>query len=142
MTSEASASRRPRVICHMIASIDGRIVTGRWPDLGEGWGEYERTGSTYGADAWMCGRITMEAMAGGLRESEEVARESASRPRDGLIDEVSLLVAPVADGAVGTATLFDVGGDDVVPRRLALESVERRASDVLWLRYRVEGRTT
>jgi hypothetical protein len=28
------------------------------------------------------------------------------------------------------------------PQRLALESVERRTSDVLWLRYRVEERTT
>ena len=58
--------------------------------------------------------------------------------RAGLIDEVSLLVAPVADGRIGTPALFDVDGDDVTPQRLALESVERRADDVLWLRYRVE----
>ena len=62
--------------------------------------------------------------------------------RAGLIDEVSLLVAPVADGRVGTPALFDVGDDDVTPRRLALESVERRAGDVLWLRYRLEGRSS
>jgi 2,5-diamino-6-(ribosylamino)-4(3H)-pyrimidinone 5'-phosphate reductase len=55
--------------------------------------------------------------------------------RAGLIDEVSVLVAPVADGRIGTAALFD--GDDAAPRSLALESVERRAGDVLWLRYRV-----
>jgi 2,5-diamino-6-(ribosylamino)-4(3H)-pyrimidinone 5'-phosphate reductase len=60
--------------------------------------------------------------------------------RAGLIDEVSLLVAPVADGRVGTPALFDVDGDDVTPHRLALETVERRADDVLWLRYRVESR--
>ena len=60
--------------------------------------------------------------------------------RAGLIDEVSLLVAPVADGRIGTPTLFDVAGEDAVPWRLALESVERRAGDVLWLRYRVEPR--
>jgi 2,5-diamino-6-(ribosylamino)-4(3H)-pyrimidinone 5'-phosphate reductase len=59
--------------------------------------------------------------------------------RAGLIDEVSVLVAPVADGRVGTPALFDL--DDAVPARLALEHVERRAEDVLWLRYRVEGRT-
>jgi 2,5-diamino-6-(ribosylamino)-4(3H)-pyrimidinone 5'-phosphate reductase len=60
--------------------------------------------------------------------------------RAGLIDEVSLLVAPVADGRVGTPALFDVDDDgtDFAPRRLALEAVERRADDVLWLRYRVE----
>jgi riboflavin biosynthesis pyrimidine reductase len=59
--------------------------------------------------------------------------------RGGLIDEVSLLVAPVADGRMGTPALFDVDGDDVAPRRLALESAERRADDFLWLRYRVEA---
>jgi hypothetical protein len=31
-----------------------------------------------------------------------------------------------------------VEGDDATPRGLALEAVERRADDVLWLRYRVE----
>jgi riboflavin biosynthesis pyrimidine reductase len=224
----------------MMASVDGRIVTGRWPDLGEGWGEYERTGATYGADAWMCGRITMEPLARRVRPEAEVAREHAgSAPREdfrapgaydsfafaidpsgrlaweandiggdhvvailsgrvsdeylaflrergvsyllaggrdvdlslalekigarfgvrtlllegggringgmlraGLIDEVSLLVVPVADGRTGTPALFDVQGDDLAPHRLALESIERRADDVLWLRYRVEGRTT
>ena len=59
-----------------------------------------------------------------------------------LIDEVSVLVAPVADGRFGTAALFDVDGNDVVPRGLALVSVERRADDVVWLRYRVRSVST
>jgi 2,5-diamino-6-(ribosylamino)-4(3H)-pyrimidinone 5'-phosphate reductase len=46
----------------------------------------------------------------------------------------------VADGRVGTPALFDVDGDDVTPHRLTLDRVERRADDVLWLRYRVEPR--
>jgi 2,5-diamino-6-(ribosylamino)-4(3H)-pyrimidinone 5'-phosphate reductase len=58
--------------------------------------------------------------------------------RAGLIDEVSLLVAPVADGRIGMAALFDIDGPDVTPHRLALLAVEQRANDVLWLRYRVE----
>jgi riboflavin biosynthesis pyrimidine reductase len=65
-------------------------------------------------------------------------RVNGAMLRAGLIDEVSLLVAPVADGRVGTPTLFDVEADAVAPRRLALEAVERRDGDVLWLRYRVE----
>jgi len=60
--------------------------------------------------------------------------------RDGLVDELSLLLAPVADGRVGTASVFDVAGADVAPRRLTLEAVERRADDVGWLRYRVAPR--
>ena len=58
---------------------------------------------------------------------------------DSAVDEVSLLVAPVADGRMGTPALFDAGRDDAAPRRLALESVERRAGDIVWLRYRVNG---
>ena len=46
--------------------------------------------------------------------------------RAGPIDEVSLLVVPVADGRVGTPALFDVDGDGATPVRLALEAVERR----------------
>ena len=65
--------------------------------------------------------------------------------RDGLVDEVSVLVAPVADGSLGTPSLFDVpagpSGEHAGyrPRRLVLDSFERRAGDVLWLRYRVEA---
>jgi RibD C-terminal domain len=55
--------------------------------------------------------------------------------RAGLIDEVSLLVAPVVDGRIGLPTAFDILGDDVASRRVALEEAERRADDVLWLRY-------
>ena len=59
--------------------------------------------------------------------------------RAGLVDEVSLLVAPIVDGRVGLASLFDVHGAGFTPRRLALEHVERRADDMLWLRYRLES---
>ena len=65
-------------------------------------------------------------------------RVNGSFLRAGLVDEVSLLVAPVADGRVGTPTVFDVAGEGATPRRLVLDGVERRADDVLWLRYRVE----
>lgn len=227
---------RPRVICHMMASIDGRIVVDHWPDLGEGRGEYERTAATFEAEAWMCGRVTMEAFATGLRDPDtagasagDVARADFVAPgahgsyavavdasgrlawetneiggdhivavlgedvsdeylarlrktgisyvlapagdaggldlgvaleklasafgvrtlmleggggingsmlRAGLIDEVSLLVVPVADGTAGAATVFDSAerGAD----RLSLESVEKRSGGVVWLRYRVQ----
>ena len=56
---------KPYVICHMLASVDGRIVTSSWNLSDEGRTEYERTAATYHADAWMCGRITMAAFAKG-----------------------------------------------------------------------------
>ena len=61
--------------------------------------------------------------------------------RAGLVDEVSLLIAPVVDGRVGTPSLFDLEGvgNGTASHRLALEAVERRADEVIWLRYRVEN---
>ncbi|HEU4828553.1 MAG TPA: RibD family protein [Gemmatimonadales bacterium] len=239
--NDAATRQRPRVICHMMASVDGRIVTGGWPLSDEGSRQYEQIHASYEADAWMCGRVTMEQdFAAGSRSDAEVAREYDGPPREdfvapgahpslrsgqafaialdprgklvwesgemdgehvvtvlthrvsdeylgvlrqrgvsyllagdgevdlplaldrigarlgvrtlmleggggingsflraGLIDEVSLLVAPVADGRVGTPALFDVSGEDVAPRRLTLAEVERRADDILWLRYRI-----
>jgi 2,5-diamino-6-(ribosylamino)-4(3H)-pyrimidinone 5'-phosphate reductase len=56
--------------------------------------------------------------------------------RAGLLDEVSVLVAPVVDGRIGTAAVFDVDHERFSPWRLTLQAVDRRADDVLWLRYR------
>ena len=232
---------RPRVICHMAASVDGRIVVDGWPAsvAAAVRREYEQVHASYAADGWLCGRVTMESFAGGVRPEDDIARDDRERaggsaPREdfiapgdhdafafaidprgrlawetndidgdqvvailservsdaylgflrargvsyvlagpddvdlavalekiggrfgvrtlmlegggginggllraGLVDEVSLLVAPVADGRTGAPALFDIAGDESAPRRLALQHMERRADDVLWLRYRV-----
>jgi len=65
-------------------------------------------------------------------------RINGAMMRAGLIDEVSLLMAPVADGRVGTPALFD--DDEASPHKLALMSVDQRSDDMLLLRYRVETR--
>ena len=238
-TTRIPASRRPRVICHMLTSVDGRIVTAGWPLSAGARKQYELVHASYEPDGWMCGRVTMEPFAKGVRSEAEVARvHSSGAPREdfrapgdydsfafaidpsgrlawesneidgdhvvavlservsdeylaflrergvsyifagakdidlaraldtigahfgvrtlmlegggringemlraGLIDEVSVLVAPVADGRIATAALFDVNGDDVAPRALTLESVERRGDDVVWLRYGVAERS-
>lgn len=227
---------RPRVICHMATSIDGRIVADGWPDSPAVRREYEEIHAAYEADAWMCGRITMQPFAGAVRSDADVKREYVGPPREdhiapgthdsfavaidpsgrlawdksdidgdhviavlservsneylaflrdrgvsyliagkrdadlavaleklgarvgirtmmlegggringgmlaaGLIDELSVLISPVADGRIGTPALFDVDADQVTPRCLLLEAVERRGDNFLWLRYRVEG---
>jgi 2,5-diamino-6-(ribosylamino)-4(3H)-pyrimidinone 5'-phosphate reductase len=235
-TATITTSRRPRVICHMLASVDGRIVAGGWPLSVEERRQYEQVHATYGPGGWLCGRVTMEPFAGALRPETAIAREHAggrsredfTAPGDvdsfafaldpsgrlawatsdidgdhvvailtervsddylaflrergvsyilagakdvdlalaldkigarfgvrtlmlegggringamlaaGLIDEVSLLVAPVADGRMGMAALFDLEGDTAKPQRLVLEAVERRTENIVWLRYRVE----
>jgi riboflavin biosynthesis pyrimidine reductase len=52
----------------------------------------------------------------------------------GLVDELSVLIAPLVDGGSGIPTLFDARTR--AARTLALRSVERRPGGVLWLRYR------
>jgi 2,5-diamino-6-(ribosylamino)-4(3H)-pyrimidinone 5'-phosphate reductase len=54
-----------------------------------------------------------------------------------LIDELSILVAPVADGSTGTPSLFDVEDGRSPARSLKLISMEKRAGGIVWLRYRV-----
>ena len=241
-----ASSHRPRIICHMATSVDGRIVVDGWPDSTAAAvrREYERVHASYDADGWICGRVTMEPFAGGVRSEEEVARDASLRsgqgasdagredflaPGDfdsfafaidpsgrlvwetndiggdhvvallservsdeylaslrargvsyllagardvdlpramekvgtrfgvktlmlegggkinggmlaaGLVDEVSVLIAPAVDGRIGTPALFDFDREEVAARRLSLEQVERCADDILRLRYRIEA---
>lgn len=56
----------------------------------------------------------------------------------GLIDEVSLLLAPGIDGRRGMTALFDgICDANRLPTHLHLQSLERLSGDVLWLRYQV-----
>ena len=218
----------------MAASVDGRIVADKWPDAPAVRREYEQIHASFTADGWMCGRVTMEPFAGGVRSDAEVAREYAGPAREdfaapgahesfavaidprgrlawksndidgdhviavlnervpddylavlrergvsfvlagkndvdlalalekigarfgvrtlmlegggrvnggmlaaGLIDEVSILVVPVADGRVGTPAVFDIEHSGAAPRHLTLETVERRSGEMIWLRYRL-----
>jgi 2,5-diamino-6-(ribosylamino)-4(3H)-pyrimidinone 5'-phosphate reductase len=227
---------RPRVICHMAVSVDGRIAASGWPAADAVRAHYQKVHESYHADGWICGRVTMEPFAKRLRRDAEVNREHLGEPRAdfvapgdhdsyaiaidasgrlawesndidgdhvvavlservsneyltflrahgvsyvlagarevdlrlalekvstlfavktlmlegggringgflaaGAIDELSILIAPVADGRIGTPALFDVDGKDAPTYQLALEGVERLADDMLWLRYRVDG---
>lgn len=55
----------------------------------------------------------------------------------GLIDEVSLLLAPGIDGRKGQTALFDGIADmNSMPVKLSLQSVERIENGTLWIRYK------
>lgn len=55
----------------------------------------------------------------------------------GLIDEISLLLAPGIDGRKGQTALFDGIADmNRMPVKLSLESVDRLENDILWIRYK------
>jgi hypothetical protein len=90
-----AAAKRPYAICHMVASVDRRILTTGWP-LPKGlFTEYERTAASFQADAWIIGRASMEPHAG-------KAEEAAPRSR----------TAAWAGPAMGTRDLEAVGFDD------------------------------
>ncbi len=54
----------------------------------------------------------------------------------GLIDELSIVLAPTADGDSGSASLFETGGfSAAAPAAYSLKAVEQIENDTLWLRY-------
>ncbi|MBB4200474.1 5-amino-6-(5-phosphoribosylamino)uracil reductase [Rhodoblastus sphagnicola] len=60
---------RPRIICHMMSSIDGRLLTQRWTRPASGIGDdivprhYEQVAARLGGDGFLIGRKTMEEYA-------------------------------------------------------------------------------
>lgn len=56
----------------------------------------------------------------------------------GLIDEVSLLIAPGIDGRKNGTSVFDgIGKVENLPTHLHLTGLERLENDVIWLRYSI-----
>ena len=61
---------RPKITCHMISSLDGRLLPERWSDPAEGRitelidAHYETVASRLHADGWIVGRKTMAAYVG------------------------------------------------------------------------------
>lgn len=57
----------------------------------------------------------------------------------GLIDEVSIMVAPGIDGRKGQTAVFDgISHTECSPYRLKLENVEQWETGIVWLRYKVK----
>ena len=55
---------KPYVVCHMVASIDGRILHSRWrPATREGGELFERLHARLGGEAWLVGRVTGQEFA-------------------------------------------------------------------------------
>jgi 2,5-diamino-6-(ribosylamino)-4(3H)-pyrimidinone 5'-phosphate reductase len=58
---------RPYVICHMCTTIDGKVLSHRWPKLPAGRGAaslFETTAATFGIPAWLVGTTTMKEIMG------------------------------------------------------------------------------
>ena len=64
--------------------------------------------------------------------------------RAGLIDEISHVIVPVADGGVGISSFFDIPGDPPPTAAATLRLLSRKQlpGSVTWLRYRVVAKHT
>ena len=95
--------QKPRVICHMISSLDGRIIVQRWGDSTPGRAEYETTAATFGAQAWLCGRVTMEKdfTKGRQPDLQPVAEPLDRRDFVALHAAISFAIAVDAHGKLG-----------------------------------------
>lgn len=55
--------QKPYVICHMMASVNGKILSKNWEmssNYGQFDGVYEKCHASFKSNAWFCGRVTME----------------------------------------------------------------------------------
>ncbi len=71
-----------KIICHMITTLDSRIVTARW-DLPEDFdisAVYENTAAKFNAQGWIVGRTTMSEYADNISEHESSLDKFVSRP--------------------------------------------------------------
>jgi riboflavin biosynthesis pyrimidine reductase len=93
---------KPYVICHMVASIDGRILHSRWrPRDGNGGDLFERLHTRLGCDAWLVGRVTGQEFA---KARTYEARSERSYPRE------SWLVRRDAERASAYGVVLDAQG--------------------------------
>jgi 5-amino-6-(5-phosphoribosylamino)uracil reductase len=62
---------RPKIICHMVSSIDGRLHPSRYTVAAAGVDgarlrrHYDEVAGRFGAQGWMCGRKTMQEISKG-----------------------------------------------------------------------------
>jgi riboflavin biosynthesis pyrimidine reductase len=53
--------KKPKVICHMACTVNGKIITEHWGKWLAKFGDvYEQCHEHFASQAWMCGRVTLE----------------------------------------------------------------------------------
>jgi len=76
---KGTALKRPKIICHMVSSIDGRLLVDRWsaPASGVKAGtllqHYEEIGEKFPAEGWIVGRRTMQEIVEGVTRNAKAA---------------------------------------------------------------------
>jgi riboflavin biosynthesis pyrimidine reductase len=108
---------KPHVICHMVASVDGRILGSRWrPQANRDAGLFERLHDKLAGDAWLVGRVTGKEFS--RRESYPArgATRAASHPREPWFARREAAAWGVVLDAQGKIAWgrADIGGDPIL----------------------------
>jgi riboflavin biosynthesis pyrimidine reductase len=105
---------KPHVICHMVASVDGRILSSRWrPKGANSGGLFERLHDQLGGDAWLVGRVTGQEFAKAKSYPEHAGE---AYPREAWFarrDASAYGVVLDAHGKIAWGR-SDIGGDPIV----------------------------
>ncbi len=109
---------RPKVICHMLTTLDGKIITEHWRD--EPWGKdydglFEKYHDTFDSEAWILGRVSLEKdFSGGIQpEPVEPEQPIKREPFIGNPDAKSFAIAVDRHGKLGWDS-NETGGDHIV----------------------------
>jgi riboflavin biosynthesis pyrimidine reductase len=105
---------KPHVICHMVASIDGRILSSRWrPRTAGSAGLFERLHEKLAGDAWLIGRVTGSEFA---KARSYPATADRTYPREAWFarrDASAYGIVLDAEGKIAWGRA-DIGGDPIV----------------------------
>jgi 5-amino-6-(5-phosphoribosylamino)uracil reductase len=77
---------RPKIVCHMMSSIDGGLLPDRWTPPASGgkrdtlFRHYDVVAARFGADGWIVGRKTMQAYAKGSPRAAGGIHGAVRRP--------------------------------------------------------------
>jgi 5-amino-6-(5-phosphoribosylamino)uracil reductase len=79
---------RPKIICHMVSSIDGRLLVDRYSKPAQGIDEsllrqhYDSISERFEPDGWMVGRQTMDEVIEDFPKRERAAKPTGEDMRD------------------------------------------------------------
>jgi riboflavin biosynthesis pyrimidine reductase len=105
---------KPYVICHMVASGDGRTLTGRWrPEDASRRDTFERLHDRLGVDAWLVGRVTGQEYAKRDAYPQHSDRRYLREAWFARRDAAAYGIVLDAHGKIAWARA-DIGGDPIV----------------------------
>jgi riboflavin biosynthesis pyrimidine reductase len=104
---------KPYVICHMAASVDGRILPSRWRPKDFAGGLFERLHEELGGEAWLVGRVTGQEFAKAQKYED---RAGGAFPREPWFAQRGARAYGVVLDAEGKIAWgrSDIGGDPIV----------------------------